>query len=457
MMIQRAVAYYHELLSDDAVAAEADAFIREKQLERGLYFGSRPLCVVLRPHFYTIDDWVFLKTRMETLLQAFKVVHQACVNSMEYRQQLKLWDFEEALFALDNARPDIVPWTSSRLDTFYVVESRTLKCVEYNAETPAGIGYGDVLSEVFWELPPMQAFRQAYFARPLPGQGLLTDALMTAYTRWRSASQPAIPQIAVLDWGDVPTLNEHEITRTYFERYLKTKAILADPRRLEYRNGHLYHEDFRIDMIYKRVLWSELSDTMGMNNPIVRALKDGAVFVTNSPSAKLLAKKASLAILSDERNSHLFNNTQQQVINDHIPWTRLVEPRKTLYNGEIVDLLDFIATHKERLVLKPNDEYGGKGVVLGWESSQDVWESTLEHAQETPYVVQERVEIVERPFPAWINGKLEIATRYVDADPYVFSGNSIGGVLTRLSPAKLLNVTAGSGSVVPAFVLEERD
>jgi hypothetical protein len=452
-MITEAIQRYHDLLTD-TVAAEADDYMRHCQQERGLYFGSRPLCVVLRPHFYTLDDWVFMKTRMETLLTAFRKAHEVCIESTEYRQQLHLTDLEEQMLEINN--PTIVPWTSSRLDTFYVIENRELKCVEYNAETPAGIGYGDVLSEVFWDSEPMKAFCEKYFCRPLPGQGLLTDALMAAYLQWRPASKPTMPQIAVLDWQDVPTLNEHEITRVYFEGYLHTQSILADPRTLEYRDGNLYAGDFRIDMIYKRVLWNELLETMGMNNPVVRAIQDGNVFITNSASAKLMAKKASLSFLSDERNTDLFSKDQLDVIREHIPWTRTVEERKTTYDGEEIDLVEYISANKDDLVLKPNDEYGGKGVLLGWEASQDVWDGTLQHALDVPFVVQEKVTIVERDFPAWINGSLDISRRYVDADPYIFSGNSVGGVLTRLSPAKLLNVTAGNGSVVPAFVIESQ-
>jgi hypothetical protein len=40
-----------------------------------------------------------------------------------------------------------------------------------------------------------------------------------------------------------------------------------------------------------------------------------------------------------------------------------------------------------------------------------------------------------------------------DMDPYLFDGR-VGGLLIRLSSSVLLNLTAGSGSVVPAFLVE---
>jgi uncharacterized circularly permuted ATP-grasp superfamily protein len=326
-----------------------------------------------------------------------------------------------------------------------------LKCVEYNAETPAGIGYNDVLADVFDELEPMKRFREKYQLEAMRSLDTLTDALLKAYYEWGGRKKP---QIAILDWGDVPTLNEHEITRDYFLRN-GLKAILADPRALDYRNGQLMYKDFRIDMIYKRVLYNELVENMGIDNAVLRAVRDRAVFMTNSPSAKLMAKKASLAFMSDERNAHLFTAEQYASINAHIPWTRVVKERKTTYAGKEVDLVPFIAENRDRFVLKPNDEYGGAGVVLGWECSSDGWESTLKQALETPHVVQEKVQLVQREFPAWVNDELSISKSYVDADPYVFNGDKVYGCLTRLSPLALLNVTAGGGSVVPTYIISE--
>src|SRR5690606_36210212 len=131
-------------------------------------------------------------------------------------------------------------------------------------------------------------------------------------------------------------------------------------------------------LIYKRVLYSELVQRMGLDNPVLQAVRDKAVYMTNSPSAKLMAKKASLAFLSDEQNSFLFTPQQQQAIRDHIPWTRLVAEAKSTYDGQSIDLIDFISENRDRLVLKPNDEYGGQGVVLGWECSAEDWDIKIQ-------------------------------------------------------------------------------
>ncbi len=98
-------------------------------------------------------------------------------------------------------------------------------------------------------------------------------------------------------------------------------------------------------------------------------------------------------------------------------------------------------------------EYGGRGVLIGWETSAEDWYRTLQQALTMPYVVQERVHIAYEDFPTILDGHVSISRRLVDADPFIFFGRTANGCLTRLSSVTLLNVTAGGGSVVPTFVV----
>jgi uncharacterized circularly permuted ATP-grasp superfamily protein len=450
-MIAEAIDYYHGLLTE-ALAQEMHEFMMERLKQRLLFFGTVPVCRSLRPQFYDRRSWEYLQQRTALVLRAFAKAHEACMADPKLREQLDLEPYEEEMLHVDVDAGIKIPWSSSRLDAFYRAETGYLRFVEYNAETPAGIGYGDELMRMFLEMEVMQRFQDCYHVHGDPGMPHLLDNILRAYRAWGGVERP---QFAVVDWKEVPTLNEHEISRIFFEG-VGYKGVLCDPRELEYRDGKLWAGDFRVDLIYKRVLCTELVDRMGMNCAIIRAVRDRAVFITNSFSAKLLAKKASLAFLSDEQNAHLFDIDELAALQAHIPWTRRVQDRRTIYGGKEVDLLQFINDHRDTLVLKPNDDYGGHGVVIGWETSAEEWQKTIQTALTTPYVVQEKVTLVERPFPTIYEGKLDISDLYVDANPYVFSGEYIGGCLTRLSSASLLNVTAGKGSVVPMFVIEKK-
>jgi uncharacterized circularly permuted ATP-grasp superfamily protein len=230
-----------------------------------------------------------------------------------------------------------------------------------------------------------------------------------------------------------------------FKAFFETegvKTVICDPRALEFRRGKLYARGVAVNLVYRRVLSSELLARGDETRALCDAYVAGAVCVVNSLRAKLLHKKMSFALLSDDRYQRLYTPAQRAAIRRHIPWTRRVRP----------ELAEEIARRRESLVLKPNDEYGGKGVVLGWTVGQAEWETAIGVAMTQSYVVQEAVEIPRVSFPIAIDG-LRYLDLAVDLDPYLFDGR-VGGFMTRVSAAALLNVTAGAGSVVPTFVVE---
>ena len=81
----------------------------------------------------------------------------------------------------------------------------------------------------------------------------------------------------------------------------------------------------------------------------------------------------------------------------------------------------------------------------------------FETALENPTVVQERIPLPWEPYPSLNDGKVVITERMFDTAPFVWDGSYVSGCLTRISTDPLLNVTAGGGSTVPTFIVEERD
>ena len=452
--LREAVERYHELLAgDEALAQESQAQLDEQLRRRHLDFGGRLLCTVLRPRLTTPPRYGRLQTRVDPLMRAFRRAYEAAVADAGFRRQFRLADWEEELVGTDPGFRDASP--TSRLDLFVVDDTDEMALTEYNAETPAGAGYNDVLADVFVDLPVMREFERRYRLRPVRARHGVFHVLMDAYAQWSGKRTGLQPRIAILDWPDVPTRSEFVIFQEYFQS-LGLDCIIADPHDAEYRNGKLVLGGAPVDLIYKRVLISELVQQCGLESPVVRAVRDGAVCMVNGFRSKILHKKASLAVLSDERNRHLFDGEARQAIGEHIPWTRVVEERATEHGGRPVDLLPFIAERRERMVLKPNDDYGGAGIVLGWTVSDDEWRRAIQTALGAPYIVQERVSIPSEPYPSLVDGKVQVIDRMLDTAPFICYGDFMEGVLTRLSTAALLNVTAGGGSTVPTFVVEAR-
>ena len=439
---------------NDELGEECQATLDAELRRRGLFFGERPLCTVLRPRFLTAEQYRYLQRRCAILLRALDRAYHAAFADAALRRQFGLVDWEEALIERDPGFADASPM--SRIDAFYLPERDVMHLTEYNAETPAGAAYGDALTEAFFALPVMRAFMRRFDVRPLPSRHGVLHALLEAYAQWgRGGKRGATPRIAILDWREVPTYNEFVLWVDYF-RARGLEARIVDPRETELQGGRLVADGEAIDLIYKRVLISELVERGGPNHAVIRAVQSGAVCMVNPFRCKLLHKKASLAVLSDERNVGLFSDDERQAIDAHIPWTRVVAERKTRHEDRQVDLVPFIIDQRERLVLKPNDAYGGAGIVLGWEVDGATWEQAVRVALTEPFVVQERVPIPSEPFPSVVNGRVILADRILDSAPFAYQGTHVEGCMSRLSTAALVNVTAGGGSQTPTFVVEAR-
>lgn len=449
-MLRDGIDEYHSLLDDD-LAGESQRQLDDQLRARGLFFGDRALCSVLRPRFLSPAQYRFLQQRAAVVLRAFRKAHRAALASDAVMAQFRLFDWERELACIDPGFRDASP--VSRLDAFFVAEAGGLRFTEYNAETPAGGAYNDVLTEVFFGLPIMREFMRTWDLRPLPARHDVLHALLDAYAQWSGTRNR--PRIAIVDWSDVPTQSEFVLFQDYFSRQ-GFDCVIIDPAEVEYDGTRVLCSHGTIDLVYKRVLLSELVERGGIDHPLLRAVRDHAVCMVNPPGCKILHKKASLAVLHDERNAMLFDAEERQAIAASIPWTRVVEERRTMHDGRDIDLLPFIAGHRDQLVLKPNDEYGGKGIVLGWEVDDATWQRSIATALAEPYIVQQRIALPTEPYPSYVDGRVVLADRMVDTAPYVAYGDHVDGCLTRLATAALLNVTAGGGSQTPTFIAERR-
>jgi hypothetical protein len=468
-----AISHYHDLLLQPGLAGDSWDLLTARMAERHLVFGERPLCTVLRPLMYTPAEWRYLVDRTEMILRVFDRLARLMLQDAGLRAQIHATPEEEQLLRIDHGYNATVP--TARLDSFYArnedgglsgcrqmreglrsAETRSLSFIEFNGESPASMAYSDVLSDLFMELPVMQAFSQQYVLRPLRSKRPALDEFLRVYYEWRG-DRHKLPDIAIVDWHGVPTASEFELFVEYFAAN-GIRAVICAPEEMEFRRGQLYADGTPVDFVYKRVLITELLQRFGLDHPIIDALRARAVCVVNPFTCKLLHKKASFAIVSDERNAHLLTATERQTIGAHIPWTRTVAERTTIDPaGRHIDLLPWASANRERLVLKPNDEYGGKGVRIGWELEQSAWDAALAGAIREPSIVQERVQIAYESFPTLsADGAVALDRRLVDSDPFLFHGERVEGCLCRLSSETLLNVTAGGGSVVPVFVVEER-
>ena len=443
---------WHSLLRPDveltpAFCAELNARMRAERLT----FGNRVHCPFLRPFFLTTQDEQRVREVAEAIARLGERVVKQALADPQLLAQVALNPSEERLARIPPGYP--TSSTASRLDAFLLPDS--LQFAEYNAESPAGLSYAEKLADIFEELPVMKRFAERYRVRKFALIRPILDAQLASYREWGGTASP--PTVAIVDWREVPTWSEFEILQANFQRE-GVPTIVSDPRDLEFDGKNLMAQGRRIDLLYRRVLINDIVAHPAECAALVNAYAAGAVCVSNALTCKIAHKKAFFAVLTDDRNAPLFSTAERELIRLHIPWTRLLADTQTSREGESFGLLDYVRRRRSTFVLKPNDEYGGTGVTLGWETDDRAWDAALDRALAdtgSAWVVQERINVRREIFPIQTETGVEMRDMLVDFAPYIFRGR-MAGFLTRLSSTGLANVTSGGGQV-PAFSVEPRD
>ena len=447
-MRERAIAEFHELLTaDDGLGPELFARLREAMRARRLLYGDREIGVSLRPHLLDAAQYARLKHASEALAAAFEKLSAAFVAEPSSMEGVGMSERETRLALVEPGYR--CPSVTGRLDAF--VHGGEVKFVEYNAENPSSLVDQTELNEVGFEVAAMQTFAARYRLRQLdPAAALLTSVVET-FAEWRGTRE--LPNVAIVDWDGLPTAHEFFLLRNYFASR-GVPAIVCAPDELEYDGRALRRGEFRIDLVYKRVIIHELLARCGESHPLLRAYADGRVCLVNSPRCKPLHKKAAFELLTDEGRAGWFTSEEREVIRACVPWTRRVFERETTHEGRRVELVEHVRRHRERFVLKPNDDYGGRGLFFGAKAGASEWDDAIGHALEEDYVVQEALELHREVFPVFDDTAWGFQPMYVDTNPFLFRGR-VEGAMVRLSGSPVVNVTSGGGEA-GLFLLEER-
>ena len=443
-----AVAKYNKMLESgpfrDLGWAEA---LHERMETARLSSAGRLICPFLRPNFLSRRQYESLVKTGESLIGAIDRMEQLVLSNPVLLSRLELLPAEKMLASIDPGYQALE--VAARLDSH--LNNGNLHFVQYNADSPTGGGYSDALADLFYDIPPVKEFRKKYSLTKVGSRKHLLHALLKSYKQFGGTKKP---NIAIVEFRAPfgSGQSEYELFRDYFRQEGYSVEIVA-PEQLEYRNGVLRRANFEIDVVYRRLGVQEFLIRFDLAHPLVQAYRDRAVCVVNSFRSELAHKKAMFGLLTDESLTAKFPATERKAIREHVPWTRLVAATKTTYEDKTIDLPEFITQNRERLALKPNDDYSDLHTYFGWEMDASAWERALKQAMRAPYVVQERVEPVRSVFPLMNFGLLEFRELQVDVHPHAYLGK-VQGCSSWLSTGS--TGFSSAAGIAPTFILDSK-
>jgi hypothetical protein len=331
------------------------------------------------------------------------------------------------------------------------INNGSMRFSHLSAETPVGVLYQDLLSDLFYEAAPVKEFRKRHKLTKIHSVKYLHSALLKAF---RDFGGRKTAQIGILEFKqpfETVESREHHLLADYLTAHGNPTEVVS-PEQLEYKNGVLRKGEFVIDVIYRRVRTHEFLVKYDLTvHPLVKAYRAGAVCLVNSFRSDIAQRKAMLDLLTDEALTAKFPLAERKAIKALIPITRVMGDRKVKWAGEEVDLPDFVIKNRTKLVLRPNGEASEMPVFEGAAMDDIQWDRAVKRAIRERYVAQEVIAPVTAKFPISVYGMLEMKDMQVDVHPHVCIGK-VQSCSTWLTPA-----TSGFSTAVgvtPTFVLE---
>jgi hypothetical protein len=249
--------------------------------------------------------------------------------------------------------------------------------------------------------------------------------------------------------GDGP--DELSEVARHFREHFGVTALHADPSELELDGDEVRYQGQAIDIAYRDY---SVIDLVEIADEGVDVAPMRALFAQNrmiSSIAAELDQKTAFEVLGDpEIASRHFAASERRLFSAHIPWTRMVRAcRTTLPDGSKGDLLEHALRHRERLVLKPNRDYGGTGVLIGAVVTEAQWREGLDAAlaDDERWVLQSVVELPVLEFPVIApDGSVQAESFYTVMG---FAASRYGlATLGRASQRRVVNVAQRGGMFV---------
>lgn len=448
--VDEAIARYHKLLESEQFRdlSWVDQ-LHQAMSARRLDIGGKPVSAFLRPHFLTRRQYEGMEKAGASLWAAVDRMRQLVLSSPALLNRLDLLPGERMLAELNPGYKHFA--VSSLLDSH--INNGAMRFSHFSAETPVGVLYQDMLSDLFFEAAPLKEFRKRHKLAKIPSVKFLQSALLKAYRDFGGRKTANIGILEFKQPFESVESREHVLLAEYLTAHGNPTEVVA-PEQLEYKNGVLRKGEFVIDVIFRRVRTHEFLIRYDlMAHPLVRAYRDGAVCLVNSFRSDIAQRKAMLDLLTDDSLTAKFPIEERKAIRAFVPITRVMSERKAQWNGSEVDLPDFVLNNRETLVLRPNGETAEMAVFEGASMDDTQWERACKRAIRERYVVQEVIEPVTSNFPISVYGSMDMKEMRVDVHPHVCLGK-VQSCSTWLTPANGSFSTAVG--VTPTYILESK-
>jgi hypothetical protein len=250
-----------------------------------------------------------------------------------------------------------------------------IRIIEFNANAPGGILHGGMINTYWREAPEIKGLLHSWGGTPSPyEESDWFDKWLVDLARRRGLRD--VESIGLLhpQDGNVLELSHAAqcIRRSGYRSAMITPSEWAKSRGIPF------------EVIYLKYGIQRAMKDMGLLQPFCRNVVEGKVIVPSSLSGRWIGdNKLCLAVMSDPKFHHMFDDGEKEAIRHMIPFSRKL--------GDGIALSE-VADNKDQFVVK--NPYGTRGasVYVGKDYSKDAWKELVKLSDNFGFVVQEYVD-----------------------------------------------------------------
>lgn len=360
-----------------------------------------------------------------------------------------------------DAETALAGWEAEDIDNLlgrgdFVLSPSGFKCIEFNLAANLGGILDSQSRPLYMKNPVISKFSREYdvkFKETAHTTVLLLKHLLDdALERCKGAKEEKEVNIAILI-GERPAwkpVRPHETHLLHALRQLLQTDYRHIKSNLLFSNGNFFVRDNNAYLGGKRI-HSVVTAFFHPGPQLTPVFKAGNILLYNGSITAVLCQKLLLAALSEYRDSGLFTPEECRIIDEHLPWTRKIHDTRTMFHNEEINLIQFVRSNKDLLVLKPSTGLGGEDVCIGCFTPQSQWEKLVDHAViKRNWLVQEFIEPVDHMFQAGENG----CDRFQSIWGLFTFGNRYADGFLRIMPVKKFSgvINCKLGATVGMFL-----
>jgi len=421
--------------------------IKQNFLDRKLTIGENPIPTFIHPYFMTRERMEYVRQRQNAMMSVIEKLSLLYFTEPETRPMFLLDEWETKLAEIERGWRRIV-WIT-RNDAF--MGDDFLKFIEFNCDSPGGPMYSDVQCVLVEETPVIQKIREKWVLSKDVFIPQVLNCLITAYRGFGGSKEK--PNIAIIGGRESATLPEFKAIVEWFKDK-GYNAAYTDARDVTYDGKFCYAGDMPIDVGYRRGWIKDFSDHYDEITPLLEGYRKGALCIVNPPHSVIASNKSLMVHMHDPKfQERLFTEEEKTAIRENLPWTQLLEKKSVtgIDGDDVTDMWEYARKNRNRLVLKPFNQYGGKDVSIGPFASESEWDGFLQKATENLFILQEYADIPEEILPD-LDPELKWVPKKINQNFFAYNGIHAGGMV-RTSEDAVINISKGGG-LTPILIVE---